>query len=609
MNTFYIPAAILLGSCAVSAVQAETIPSTILVTASRSAETVDETLAAVTVIDREEIERKQAQSVTELLGSAPGIMVTNSGGRGKSGSVFLRGANADQVLVLIDGIKVGSATLGTTGFEHLAVDQIERIEIVRGPRSSLYGSEAIGGVIQIFTRGGAQREGFSPRFSTGAGSHDAREVTLGASGGNGQGWYNLDLSDYTTDGFNAKVEDSFGYNPDDDGYDNRSWALSGGYRFSDSATGRLNWSRNEGDNAYDGGSSFDNYSTTTRMDTLGAALELTLRDDWALNMTLGRSRDESTQYGDGQYQSHIDTERDTASIVSEHQIGGMNQFTWGVDYQQDEVDSSNDYAETSRDNLAAFGLLQLYFGDQDVAISLRRDDNEQFDGYNTGSLAWGIQLDTDLRLFASYGTAFKAPTFNDLYWPETAFSVGNPDLVPEESETYEIGLSGQNAGVRWSANLYQTEVENLISWDINGVGKYMPMNISDARIRGLELAASTRLAGWDLQSSLDLIDPKNLEDDSLLRRRPRKVLNLATDRDFGKWSMGSSLKAVGKRKDSTAHLAGYTTVDLRAGYRLGGDWSLKARIDNLFDEQYQTVNNYNQPDREYWLSLHYAPGA
>jgi len=604
MNRLSIPAALLLGSSAISAVQAETFPSTIVVTASRSAETVDETLAAVTVITRDDIERTQAQTVTELLGSSPGAMLVNNGGRGKASSLFLRGTNSDQVLVLIDGVKVGSVTSGKTALEQLAVDQVARIEIVRGPRSSLYGSEAIGGVIQIFTRRGG--EGFSPRFSTGIGSNDSREVTLGASGGGDRGWYSLDIGDFSTQGFDAKTEGSFGHNPDDDGYNNRSWALGGGYRFSDSLSGRLNWSRNEGINEYDGGSTFDDYESHQRLDTLGGVLELTPSDDWALSLTLGRSRDESTEYGDGAPQSHIDTERDTVSIVSEHLIGEMSQFTWGVDHQQDEVDSSNDYAETSRDNTGVFGLYQLYFGAQDIAVSLRHDDNEQFGGKNTGSLAWGIQIDPDLRLFATYGTAFKAPSFNDLYWPDEGWFKGNPELVPEESESYEVGLSGEHADIRWSANLYQTDIDNLIAFDS---ALSSPNNVDHARIRGLELSAATRLAGWDLRSSLDLTDPKDLEDDSLLSRRPRKVLNLAVDRDFGTWSLGGSLQAVGKRKDSSAHLAGYTTVDLRAGYRLGRDWSLKGRIDNLFDEQYQTANNFNQPDREYWLSLHYIPGA
>ncbi len=604
MNKFYLPAAVLLGSTSFSAVQADTLPSTIVVTATRSAQTVDESLASVTVIDREEIERKQAQTVTELLNSAPGIMLVNNGGRGKSSTIYLRGTNSDQVLVMIDGIKVGSTTSGATAFEHLAVDQIERIEIVRGPRSSLYGSEAVGGVIQIFTRKGS--DGLKPRFSAGIGSNDSHEVSVGASGGNEDGWFSADISDYSTDGFNAKAPGSYGYNKDDDGYDNRSWALNGGYRFSDWASAQLHWTRNEGDNEYDGGSSFDDYSSENSLETLGGTLSLAPADNWNLDLTLGRSKDDSTQYGDGDYQSHIDTERDTASIVSKHDLNESNELTWGVDYQNDKVDSSNDYTETSRDNTGVFGLYQLYYGAQDLAFSLRTDDNEQFGRHNTGSVAWGIQIDPDLRLFASYGTAFKAPTLNDLYWPDQGWYKGNPDLKPEESKTLEIGISGTHADVNWSANLYQTEIENLIAYDSSTAS---PNNVDEARIRGLELQASTLLAGWSLVSSLDLMDPKNREDDTLLNRRARQILNLSADRDFGAWSAGASVKSVGERKDSDEHLGGYTLVDLRAAYALTPDWSIKARVENLFDKEYETAYEYNQPDREFWLSINYAPGS
>lgn len=604
MNKFFVPAALLLGSTSFSAVQADTIPSTIIVTASRTAQTVDETLASVTVIEREEIERKQVKSVTELLSKAPGVMLVSNGGRGKNSSLFLRGTNSDQVLVMIDGIKVGSATSGATAFEHLAVDQIERVEIVRGPRSSLYGSEAIGGVIQIFTRKG--RDGLAPRFSAGAGSNDSREVTLGVSGGDERGWFSADISDYSTDGFNAKTEDGYGYNDDDDGYDNRSWALSGGYRLNDWASAELHWTRNEGDNEYDGGPVFDNYASESDLETVGGTLNLTPTENWSLDLTLGRSKDESTQYGDGAYQSHIHTRRDTASLISQHFFNARSEFIWGVDYQNDEVNSSNDFTETSRDNTGVFGLYQLYLGAQDLAFSLRTDDNEQFGRYNTGSIAWGLQIDPDLRVFASYGTAFKAPTLNDLYWPDEGWYRGNPDLKPEESETLEVGISGSHAGVTWGANVYQTEIDDLIAYDAAAAS---PNNVNEARIRGIELTAATQLSGWDLVSSLDLMDPKNREDDSLLKRRPRQVLNLSADRTFGVWSAGASVQAVGERKDGSNHLGGYTLVDLRGAYQLTQDWSLRARVENLFDKEYQTAFGYNQPDREFWLSINYTPGS
>lgn len=599
MKYLSLPAAVLLASSAVAA-QAQTSSDTLLVTATRTAQTADQALASVSVIDRAEIERKQAQTVTELLESTPGLTLINNGGRGKATSISLRGTSSGHVLVLIDGIKAGSATLGTTAFEHLAVDQIERIEVVRGPRSSLYGSEAIGGVVHIFTRKGEQ--GFNPRFSVGAGSDAAREVTLGASGGNEKGWYNLSISDYRTDGFSAKQEGSYGYNPDDDGYDNRSYALSGGYQLSDRLEGRLSWSQNRGDNEYDGGSDFDNYSNESRLQTLGGELRLAVSNNWDLSLTAGQSRDKGTVYGDGVYQSHIETQRDTANLQSEHSFS-HSQLTWGVDYQQDEVTSSSAYSVGERDNLGVFALYQLYLGQHDLAFSLREDDNEQFGNQTTGSIAWGMELPHALRLTASYGTAFSAPTFNDLYWPGS----GNPDLEPEESDSWELGLSGDHAGIEWSANLYQNDVDNLIAWAPNAEGFWVPMNVDEARIRGLELAASTRLANWDLSTTLDLMDPKDRNTDELLRRRPRKTLNVSADRDFGRYSLGSSLRAVGERDDGGDELEAYTRIDVRGSYQLGQDWALKAKIENLLDEEYETAKGYNQPDRTYWLSLHYAP--
>lgn len=491
---------------------------------------------------------------------------------------------------------------GSTAFEHLDVNQIERIEIVRGPRSSLYGSEAIGGVIQIFTRQGSQ--GLRPRFSAGVGSNHSHEVAVGASGGNEKGWFSADLSDYSTDGFNVKTEDSYGYNKDDDGYDNRSWALNGGYRFNDRVSARFHWTRNEAENEYDGGSAYDDYSSEETLETLGGSLNLDLTDAWSLDLTLGRSTDDATQYGDGDYLSHIDTQRDTLSVVSSHDLNANNVLSWGVDYQEDRVKSSNDYTESSRDNTGLFGLYQLYFGAQDLAFSLRTDDNEQFGRYNTGSIAWGMQVNTDLRLFASYGTAFKAPTFNDLYWPDEGWFKGNPDLEPEESKSLEVGLSGTQGPIAWRASLYQTEIDNLIAYDSSAATM---VNVDKARIRGLELSADTRLAQWDLSASLDLMDPKDLEDDTLLDNRARQVLSLSADRDWGIWSAGASLQAVGRRQDGDESLGGYTLVDLRGGYRLSRDWSLKARIENLFDHQYETVDGYNQPDREFWLSINYRP--
>ncbi len=600
MKQFSLPAALLLGS-SVMAAQAQTNSDTLLVTATRTAQTADQALASVTVIDRDEIERKQAQTVTELLQQTPGVVVSNSGGRGKATSVFLRGAKSNQLLVLIDGIKVGSATDGAVAFQQLSPAQIERIEIVRGPRSSLYGSEAIGGVIQIFTRKG--KDGFKPRFSVGAGSDGSREVTLGLSGGNEQGWFNLGASDYSTDGFDATTADNSQNEPDKDGYDNRSYTLGGGYRFSDQVAAELNFSQSRGDNDYDG-YFFGPMSDSTdkhRVQTLGGKLTLDPLDNWQLTLSAGRSWDEFSGYNHGIFSYDYETVRDTAGLQSRHMIDARNQLTWGVDYTEDNIDGSTSYDVDERENVGVFGLYQLFLGKQDIAVSLRRDDTDGFDAETTGSLAWGMDLSDDLRVTASYGTAFKVPGFIDLYHPWGS----NPDLAPEKSDTIELGVSGEHVDVRWSANLYQTDIENMILLD----AFWIPYNLDeDARIRGLELTAATRLADWDLSTTLDLLDPKDRSDDSLLPRRSRKMFNLSADRDFGQYALGASLRAVGKAKDSGGQaINGYTTVDLRGSYQLTQDWALKAKIENLFDEDYQTVYSYNQPDRTWWLSLHYAP--
>ncbi|UTW12703.1 TonB-dependent vitamin B12 receptor [Marinobacterium rhizophilum] len=600
MKSYSLPAALLLSSSVVLADQAATL-SPVIVTATRTAETADETLASVTVIDREQIERSQAQMLPEILRSVPGVTLVSNGGLGQLTSVFLRGTSSDHVLVLIDGIKVGSATSGTYSFQDVPLSQVERIEVVRGPRSSLYGSEAIGGVIQIFTRKGTATGELKPRVSVAVGSHDTYQTDAGLSGGDADGWFNLGLSALNTDGFDVKNDGE----TDKDGYSNRAVTLRVGREFGDSSEVELHWLRADGEAEFDGSSQNESES---RQQVLGARISTALADNWQSSLQLGRSWDDTDNFLDGVFSSRFETVRDNVSWQNDIAVGVADLLTLGLDYQKDEVSSSPpDYDVTERDNKGAFVQYQTTLGQHDLIASLRTDDNEQFGRHNTGSLAWGYTLAKDLRVSASYGTGFKAPTFNDLYWPEA----GNETLQPEESKSWELGLSGDHAGVSWSANLYQNDIDNLIAWRPSPTPmdpfRWIPMNVNEARIRGLELFASTRIVHWDLTSSLDLLDPKDLADDSVLNRRARKVFNLSADRDFGRYSLGGSLQAVGKRPDGSDWLGGYTKFDLRSAYQLAQDWALKGRIENLFDKDYQTATSYNQDGRTYWVSLHYAP--
>ena len=581
----------------------------IIVTATRTAQTADETLASVTVITREKIERQQASSVQDVLRGVPGLAIANTGGPGKATSVFLRGTESDHVLVLIDGVKVGSATLGTTAFQDIPVEQIERIEIVRGPRSSLYGSEAIGGVIQIFTRkgGGALK----PFFSIGGGRYQTYSASAGVSGGGERGWFNVSASGIDTGGFNAcdgkpppGGAGCFTYEPDKDGYRNLSGSLRAGYRFDNGLEMDVRALRAEGKNEFDG--RFVNESESVQQ-ILGGTLRFSPADRWHITLTAGRSRDESDNFRDGVFRSRFDTERDTLSFQNDLSFAPDHLLTVGADYQDDRIDSTTAYAVTSRDNTGLFTQYQGRFGAHDVQLSLRSDDNEQFGNRNTGGAAWGYAPSESLRLTASHGTAFKAPTFNELYFPQ----FGNPNLRPEESRSFELGLGGKAVWGRWSLNAYETRVDDLIAFD---AATWAPANIDQARIRGLEAVLGTQLGGWDLNTNLTLLDPENrsvgANDGNVLPRRARQSLRLDADRDFGRYRLGATLLAAGKRYDDLANtraLGGYATIDLRAELALAKDWRVQARVENLFDKDYQTAAFYNQPGRGLYLTLRYQP--
>ena len=602
-----LPAALLLlASCPLRAADEPAVSASVIVTATRTAQTADETLASVTVITRQDIERAQARSIQELLGGLPGISVSNNGGPGKATSVFLRGTESDHVLVIIDGVKVGSATLGTTAFQDIPIDQIERIEIVRGPRSSLYGSEAIGGVIQIFTRqgGGPTR----PYLSFGSGSYQTHNASAGVSGGGERGWFNVSASGIRTDGFNAcdgkpspGGAGCFVYEPDKDGYRNASGSVRAGYRFGGGEVD-VRWLRARSRNEFDG--SFVNESQGVQ-ETYGARVRFAPLTPWQVTLAAGRARDDSDNSKDGVFKSRFNTTRDTVSLQNDVFVGPRQLFTLGTDIQNDRIESTTAYAITSRDSHGLFAQYQGTFGPQNVQLSLRRDDNEQFGRFTTGGAAWGYDVEGGPRLTASYGTAFKAPSFNELYFP----GFGNPNLRPEESRSLEAGLSGKYTAGRWSVHVFETTITDLIGFDATTT----PGNAS-ARIRGIESRTTARIAGWDTRLNLTLQDPENRSDTAnqgkVLNRRAREILRLDLDRDFDVYRLGATLHAEGKRYDDLANtraLGGYATVTLRGEYVPAKAWRVQARIENLFDKEYETAAFFNQPGRSFFVTLRYQP--
>ncbi|MBK1722768.1 TonB-dependent vitamin B12 receptor [Thiocystis violacea] len=592
----------------------------VVVTATRTPET--QTLASVTVIDRAEIERKQARSVPDLLRGLPGIAVAQSGGPGQGASIFLRGTNSDHVLVLVDGIKIGSSTSGRAPFEDLPIEQIERIEIVRGPRSSLYGSEAIGGVIQIFTRRGGGP--LTPRLSVGGGSLGTAQVAAGVTGGGERGWFNLGANLDRTDGINAcdgRVKPFAGCGveqPDRDPYRNLGVSARAGYAFSDAAKLDVHLLSSESRTDFDGSAYAGNLSRSQQQ-VLGTKATLQPLTPWTLILSAGRSWDSYRAFFDDPetdvgavFVDSFETERDLLSLQNDVALGEAHLLTLGLDYQEDRVGGTVDYSEHSRDDLGVFGEYQGHFGPTDLKLSLRQDDNQQFGTHATGNAAAGYRLDGGTQVSLSYGTAFKAPSFNDLYYPD----YGSPDLEPEQSRSLELGLNGVlPLGARldgtWDVRLYETQIDDLIAYD---AASRAAANIREARIRGIEASGAIRYADWKVSSNLTLLDPENrssgANQGNLLPRRPEQSLEIDVERQFARWSAGASLFIAGRRFDdlaNTTRLDSYALLDLRVEYAVNPALKVQARIENTFDEDYETAYLYNRPGRSFYLTLNYQP--
>lgn len=591
-------------SCFASTLQAADLDR-IIVTTTRTAQTEDESLASVSVITRQDIERLQAHSVQDLLRGLTGITLSNSGGAGKITSLHMRGTESDHVLVLLDGIRLGSATSGIAAIQDLPIEQIERIEIVRGPRSSLYGSEAIGGVVQIFTRRGGGD--LKRRFSLDLGSNASRGGSLGLSGGSERGWYSVDLALSDTDGIDscrgyAGVGGCWTDEPDRDGYRNESASLRAGYRFENGLEIDFHSLRADAENAFDG--SYQNESET-RQQVVGGTLRYAPADIWQLTLMGGRTWDDSDNFKDGVYSTTFDTQRNSLSLQNDLELASEQLLTLGIDYQKDKVDSSVDYTVTELDNRGYFLQYQGTVSAQDLQFSLRQDRHEIFGNHTTGAAAWGYSLNPDLRLWASYGTAYKAPSFNELYYPY----YGDPDLQPEESASLEIGLQGGKGWGHWSLSAYRTRIDGLIAYD--AVSR-SATNINRAKIQGIEAQIDADIGPWQTSSNLSLLDPRDdsgaANDGNLLPRRTRQSLRIDLDRDFGAYALGATLLAEGKRYDDLANarrLGGFATLDLRASYRISPAWQLLGRCENLFDKTYETAAFYNQPGRSFYLALNY----
>ena len=587
----------------------------VTVTATRHALSAAESTFPVDIIDRDAIERSQAHSVTDLLRGRVGIDISQQGGTGKLTSYFLRGTESDHVLVLVDGMRLGSATAGMPMLQDIPVDQIERIEIVRGPRSSVYGSEAIGGVIQIFTR--KPQQGFTPTIMLGAGSRGYREGSIGFSGRNASAWYTLQLGHQRTDGFNAcngsatLFAGCFADEPDRDGYENTSLNLRGGLTLNEHWTVEANALQADAVNEYDGSPFGGNVAENTQR-ILSTKAIWTPAAHSALTLQIGRADDESNLLFDDHLApvkvdaGFVNTRRDSATLQYDLTLAPQHVVTVGTDWYIDRVSSNTVYDRNTRRNLAFYTGYQGTFGTQRIQASVRNDDNKQFGDKLTGSLGWGMQIGKVTNLNVSYATGYKAPTFNDLYYP----MFGNPSLQPESSRTLNVGINQNFKNADWSFNVFQTDLDDLIGYDAS----FMLSNIDKSRIRGAEATGNLQIGDFGLHSQYSYLDPENktagINNGNLLPRRASHIGFVAADYRIAKLLTTLKVSGASHRYDDAANqvrLGGYSVTDLLFDYQLSNAWTLQAQVTNLFDRDYETIRWYNQPGREFSVRVRYSP--
>jgi vitamin B12 transporter len=599
--------------------------SPVIVTATRTAITENDALSSVTVITREDIDRLQPTSVADLLTGLPGVSISQTGGIGESTSLYLRGTNPTHVLVLIDGVRIGSVSLGLAALEQIPVDAIDRIELVRGPRASLYGSDAIGGVLQIFLRHGQTDGSVTPYASVTGGSHSYVNGQAGVSGGDSHLWYNAGLGGEYTGGIPAcrmgaaelgvacYVDD-----PRNDAYRNWNGFASFGYRWDDGTELGFDWLRSKSNVEY-AGTPYGGNDAIEEQYVAGAHLSFKPLDIWKVTLTASQSRDDDDTYYQGTYfgeyyprmpTGYFDSRQNQASWQNDITLASNQLLTVGVDYLQQHIYSDTAFEETTRGDTGTFAQYQGTFGQNEVQLSVRHDHNDQFGDHNTGAAAWGYHFDQGPVLSVSYGTAFHAPTFDDLYFP--AFGgvpTANPNLQPETSRSAEIGLNQQLTSWNWGVNAYQTRISDLIAFN----SEYIPMNISRAVIRGIEGQFGFTVDDWRVQSYLTLMQPKNAEspyNGNLLPRRAKDTGRVDVDRRFGQFNVGATFFASGKRYDDTANqyrMGGYATTDLRVSYNFAPSWQVEAKLANVFDHNYETAYYYNQLGRTWYLTLRYSP--
>ena len=567
-----------------------------VITATRVETRADELVSEVQVIDRAEIEAATARTLTELLARAAGVQVVSNGGRGKNSNIFIRGTETRHTILLVDGVRVASATAGQPSWDLLPLELIDRIEVVKGPASALYGSDGVGGVVQIFTRRG--REGFHPSASTTVGSYGHASVAAGVSAGQGPLTYAFGVQRVVERGFSATLPHyAFGYNPDADPFRANTVTGSIGYAFNNDWRGEASLLYSDGTNHFDDGPGVDSQSAMRNF--VGhLAVKGRVTRGWTTELSFGQGNDTNdnviavfpaafqTRQSQWTWQNNVDTPLGVAVA--------------GVERREQKIHATTAYTVTGRTIDSVFAGLNGNEGAHSWQLNLRRDRNSQFGSADTGFAGYGYRITPNWRAHASYGTSFVAPSFNQLYYPQ----FGNAALQPEHGRNRDFGITY----TRGEHELKLTRFDNRIRGFMTNTT--LPVNVPRARIDGWSLAYEGKVGHLGLNANFESLDPRNEVTGRQLPRRARQLLALGADYTWGAWTFGGAALHEGDRFDETANatrLPAYTTLDLYADWHVARDWTVQAKVNNVTDRQYETAYGYAQPGRAFYLTLRWQP--
>jgi len=588
----------------------------VVVTGSREPQPLDRLVGDVAVIDATRIRDSSADSVEDLLRREGGIQLSRTGGPGQPAGVLLRGSSASSVVVLIDGVRIGSATLGQADLASLSLAAVERIEILRGPASSLYGADAVGGVVQIITRQGAGAPKVMAHLAVGElQSSEADFSVAGAAAG----WdYALGLGREASDGVSTlRPNDAFGnHNPDRDGFTRTHAQLRGGLSLAPGHRIGANLVESRVRLQYDASEflppNFTQDATPdcrSRFNTRVAAIDYrgTLSSAWTHTVQMAQQRDDLVSGAN--VLDSFETERRQLSWQSAWTFAPGQQWVGALERLNEAVQSSSYAGGQERSNTAVVLGYTGAFGAHKLQVDVRHDRNAVYGNVDTGKLGWAMDVVPGLTLRAVAGTAFRGVSFNDLYFP----GYGVPTVQPERSRSIEIGLQWKDGEQAASATLYRNQVRDLIGYEPDrarcpadpAYDFGCAANVSSARLAGATFTAAQRLGDFGLRAALDFLDAKDRSTGQRLTRRAARQHSLALDWTGGPWSVDAALTGVGARPEGGSTLGAYETLDLQARYSVGPRWRVEARLLNALDRDYQPARDYQSIGRQAWIGVRY----